>query len=245
VGSKTIQYNTAELKVEREAIANSRMGAVKKIMDSVRNHYHKITGLDENDPQELWQFAVGNSERQPNLTENKTSQMLTGLFRPVDLQCAESPEAYRRFRDSIGAPTLRETILALASRSKDDVELAAWLEKLLAIFKHGPISQAEHENICLSHTALFLLRYWIQEPSDNIQGSLAFFSDRAMAKLFYYQTQGKWLPLGRYEKEADRVRKVYLALTLRPADRRAIKDLDLRGGIIHFIPNKTLTPEGR
>jgi hypothetical protein len=66
-----------------------------------------------------------------------------------------------------------------------------------------------------------------------------------MAKLFYYQTQGKWLPLGRYEKEADRVRKVYLALTLRPADRRAIKDLDLRGGIIHFIPNKTLTPEGR
>ena len=239
MGSKTIQHNTAELKVQWEAIVKSQMDAWKKI---IREHYCKVAGLDENDPQELWRFAVGNSEHPSNLTGNK---MLADHFQQVDPQSVGDPETYHRFRNFLGAPTMRETILALANRSKSDIELAGWLEKLLAIYKHGPISRAELGDKGVSKTAQLLLSGWIQPPFGNIQGSLAFFSDRAMAKSVHFCNFGEWLPPDQLTTEPDRIRKVYCALGLRPADRRAIKDLDYMAGNIHFIPNKTLTPEGR
>jgi hypothetical protein len=236
------QRDTAELKVQWSIIAKSRMDAMKKI---TRTNYHKVTGLDENDPPELWRFAVSFSERQPDLTRNKNIKNLSEHFRQIDPQFAGRPEDYQKFRDSLGTPALRDTILALANRAKDDAQLAEWLTKLLAIHKHGPILRSELESKNISKSAQHLLDYWIQEPFGNFQGSLAFFSDRAMAKMVDFLDWGKLQPEKPYTTEAERVRKLYCGLHLIPADRRAIKDLEYRAGKIHFILNKTLTPQGR
>jgi hypothetical protein len=237
-----IQHDTATLKTQWETIAKSRMDAMKTITSAV---YRKVTGLDENDPPELWRFAMGFMERPPDLTGNKKAKILSDHFQKTDPQFAGRPEGYQQFRDSLGTPKLRDTILALANRSKDDAELAGWMTKLVAIYKHGPISQVERENNGFSKTAQILLLNWIQEPFGNITGSLSFFSDRAMAKMVYLVKHGKFLPFELYTTEPERIRKEYGAFDLRPADRRAVKDLEYRAGKIHFVLNKTLTPKGR
>lgn len=240
MGPNVIQYNTDELRVQWVAIVKSQMDAWKKITGE---HYRKVTRLDENDPEELWDFAVGNSQLPLRLNEN---ELFAEHFRQVDPQLSGDPETYHLFRNSLGAPTMRETILALTNRSKSDIELAGWLEKLLAIYKHGPISRAELGDKSVSTTAQLLLSCWIRPPFGNIQGSLAFFSDRALAKITYFlRNNGDLLPPRLYTTEPERVRKVYRALNLRPADRRAIKDAEYRAGKFHFSLNKTLTPKGR
>ena len=89
---------------------------------------------------------------------------------------------------------------------------------------------------------------WLIEPFD-FKHSLAFFSDIAMAKMAHYLIGGKF-PLseqdkGRKNKEAERVRKIYPSLGLRPADKRAIKDIIYQAGGFNFVPFKARTTKGR
>jgi hypothetical protein len=239
--SNTIQHDTAELKVQWATIAKSRMDAMLKIIST---NFRKVTGLDENDPPELWRFAVGFMERPSDLTGNKKAKILSEHFLQTDPQFAGSPEDEQKFRDSLGKPAMHDSILALANRSKDDAQLAEWLTKLLAIYKHGTITQAELEKKGVSKTARHLLLNWIQEPFGNIKGSFAFFSDRAMAKMVYWLDWRK-LPTGKFTTETERIRKVYCSLGLVAANKRAIKDIEYRAGKIHYVLNKTLTPKGR
>ena len=238
--SNIIQHNTDELRAEWELIAKSRMDAMRS---QARKRYAKIRGANENDPPELWRFIVGFSERLPDLTKNKTAKALAEHFRQVDPQFVGSPEFYAACRGSIGKPSLRETVAALAARAKDDAEIAGWLAKLLAIYRQNPMSRGKSNDD--DETKQLLLLNWVQEPFGNITGSLAFFSDRAMAKLLYLLRHKKCLPPERLTTEPERIRKLYAALGLRPARRRAIKDLEYRAEKHHFVLNKTLTPKGR
>ncbi len=123
--AKIIQYPTEELKAEWEAIAKSRLEAVRKI---VRERYYRVAGLSDNDPPELWRFAVGRLPR--DLTINNKTKKLAEHFQIVDPSFAGAPESYTHFRNDLGTPNLRETVAALVLRAKDDAELAAWLSKL-------------------------------------------------------------------------------------------------------------------
>lgn len=239
--SNDIQFCATELKTQWEAIAKSRMTALDKIFGK---RYSKVTGLDENDPQELFRFAVGFTEQPPDLTQDKTAQKFAEEFQRVDPQFAGSPETEQLFRKWLGTPTLRETTLALANRSQDDAELAGWLTKLVGMYHRGRIAQAELETSNYDKTTALLLLNWLIEPLDFIH-SLAFFSDLAMAKRVYWLQHHKLLPPERLLQEPERVRKIYCNLGLRPADQRTIKDIKYKAEKFYPVVFKARTPKGR
>jgi hypothetical protein len=234
-----IQYNTTKLKTQWNIIAKSQLDAIRKI---ISEPYLQATGLNENDPPELWRFAIGHTERMPGLTkeEAKRAKAIAENIRQVDAEFVGDPKTYQQFKRDLGTPTLHKTVWSLAERIHDDETLAQYLSKLLDIYKRGRISlnecdQARTDN---DNTIRLLLQKWIQEPFGNITGSLAFFSDRAMAKLVYYLARKIELDTSREEAEIWRVKKLYQRLELIPARPRAIRDIKFRLGKLHFIPFK-------
>ena len=238
-----IQYDTATLRQQWDACALSRLNALRATYAII---YSKLTGLEKNDPLALWRFAVSTIEASADLRRNKKAKALFQHLRQFDPQFAGDPEAAHSFRSRLGQPSLRETAAALVQSAQTDAELAEQLSKLIAINEHGPISNAEFERLSPdANDAKLLFLNWIQEPFGNIPGSLAFFSDRAMAKMVHFLRCEGWLKLEREDIEPDRIRKLYRGLGLVPARPRAIRDVRWKNGVLHFVLFKTATPEGR
>jgi len=241
-GHPVIQYNTASLKGQWPIIAKSRIEAMRKL---IRTRHRKVIGLDGDSPPELWRYAIGRSERNEDLSDDPAAQACAQSLRATDPSFGGDPAAYNQFRDTLGAPTLRETALRLACRFQDDVLLAKHLGTLLEIHHKGPIPQARWREVDVAtpKEAQILIQSWIQEPVGNLLGSLCFFSDLALAKMLYWLRGDckKWLPPDRLDAEPERVKKLYRALGLIPAKPRAVKDVYLRAGMLHFKPFKKAT----
>jgi hypothetical protein len=243
-------YNTATLESQREAILKSQLDARIGIIFKA---YGKVARLDKSDPSELWRFAIGNSARPENLTSNPRAVIIADRLRQFDPQFGGDPGTYERFRDSLGKPTLGETVLNLASRCQDDTVLARHLPKLLRIYKRGPISQDQYQAAAADtdNTTRLLLMNWIEDPASErfLIHSLCFYSDIALAKFVYFlaHDRRKALPTTLLTTEPERIRKLYRNLGLIPAKPRAIKDVECnsRAEEVRFIPyKKTIIKRG-
>jgi len=205
------------------AIAESRQKALESI---IRDACIRTTGLSFDDPPELWRFAIGHFEL-----------MLDW-------------EPYKQFRAALGNPTLRETILSLAERFKDEAGLTKHLETLLKLFKRLPLTKSNYEinRRDYDKKACALIEFWIDEPLHHhaLKRNFCFFSDRAMAKMVYFlaNKKEKWLPAESLDKEPERIRKLYGSLGLIPAKPRVIKDVDFIAGKIHYTPFQNALTEG-
>ncbi len=236
-----IQYNTAKLQSQWPRIALSRLDAGKRI---IQGSHASNLGLNRSDPPELWRYVVGRTAPPANLPKVEAARAAVAAWRVRRHipSFAGDPETYQQFRRRLGKPTLRETVSALASRVQDDAGLAKHLRKLLALYdqreprrKNSAWQQAE-----------FLIRNWIQEPPGPQWAirSLCVFSDLAMAKLCHFCWKKQWLPPQYLNSEPARIKKLYQRLGLVPAKPRAIRDLELRHGKLHYIPFKTATYHG-
>lgn len=239
-----IQYNTASLKRQRPAIVKSRLAAFQKLALS---SYTKATGLNENDPPELWRYVVGQRPT-TDLTKDEDAKALADSIGSSYPQFMGHPENYKQFREELGKPTLRETIQSLAARVREDAELANHLSKLLDIYKKGPIPHEESEHDGPDKTTCWLIDNWIEDPPSNkfLIKSLCFYSDLALAKLIFFWGNGqtKWLPPEKVESETSRIKKLYHRLGLVPARPRAIRDVKFQFGQFHFIPHKKAVYRG-
>jgi hypothetical protein len=232
-----IQYDTAKLNSQWLTIAKSRLEAFRKIFGQ---SYFKATGLNENDPPELWRFAVG-LRGASDLTEDNRARELADSLGSLDPQFMGHPDNYKQFREALGKPTLRDTVLSLAQRVPDDAELSSHLSKLLMLYKQGPIPPEKFERAGADKTTRFLIEYWIEDPPSDrfLWKSLCFYSDRPMAKLIYFlkgSRPKKWLPCDKVESEAARIKKLYQRLGLVPARPRAIRDIMFKRDQLCFVP---------
>ena len=216
----TIHYDPAKLHAQYPVIAESRRNALQK---AINNAYLRTTGLSADDPHELWRFAIAQIEP------------LTDL------------EPYLQFRATLKGLTLRESVMSVTERIKDDAVLARHLATLLKIFGRGPLSKGDYDfnRADEDKRTRFLIEHWIQEPprENLLVGSLCFCSDLAIAKLAYFKANGKAkrLPPKLLTKEPERIRKLYCRLGLVPAHPRVIKDIEFIGGKVRLIPFKQAT----
>jgi len=231
----TIQYDTEKLKKQYPIICASRLEALKKVISDA---YVDTIGLSLADPDELWSFALGNIELIEPLTEKEKAKakVIADRLRQLDPQFPVTPES----KTALGTPTLRETVQSLANRIEDDAVLAKHLTTLLKIYKRGSLTETDYNDNRADSvkTTRILIERWIQMPLGEkwVIASLCFFSDLAMAKLVYYMANNKtkWLPETRLNKEPERIRKLYESLGLIPAKPRVIKDIDFKGGKVHW-----------
>lgn len=230
-----IQYDTAKLQSQWARIARSRLDSLKKI---AQKSHSKALGLDKTDPPELWRYAVGHIEPPRELAKADAvrAKALAERIRRYVPYFAGDPETYQKFRERLGKPTLRETVLALANRAQDDPTFAKYLRKVLAL--HGRGDPQDKGWNCKD--AEMLLMNWIEDPPSLkfLTRSFCFFSDLALAKLCYWLRWKKWLPLHQEATETQRVKKLYRRLGLIPAKPRAIRDLEFKHQELHFIPFK-------
>ena len=233
----TIQYDTVKFNEQYPIICASRMKARQKVINDA---YVDTTGLSRDDPQELWRFANGNSELIEPLTEKEKAKakVIADRLRQLDPQFPVTPETYDMHKTELGTPTLRETVQSLANRIKDDAVLTKHLTTLLKIYKRGPLTKADYNDNRADSvkTTRLLIDNWIQEPLGEkwIIASLCFFSDLAMAKFTHLMVKKTPLPRPFPTKEKERIAKVYRSLGLIPACQRAIKDIDFKGGKVHW-----------
>ena len=239
-----IQYDTASLKRQRPAIVKSRLAAFQKLALS---SHTKATGLNENDPPELWRYVVGQRPA-TDLTENGDAKVLADYIGSIYPQFMGHPKKYQQFREELGKPTLRETIQSLAARVQEDAELAKHLSKLLDIYKQGPIPHEESEHAGPDKTTCWLIENWIEDPPSDkfLIKSLCFYSDLALAKLALFWRNGKtkWPLPDKVERETSRIKKLYARLGLVPARPRAIRDVNIQRDQLHFIPHKKAVYRG-
>lgn len=223
----------------------AELDAIKKSwMDAMLKANLKVIGLNENAPPALIAFAFGLIESS-DIAKNKTARKLASQIQQIDP--VENPE---KLFNPLNALTLREIVSAPGQLSTDDKELAPLLTKLLAIHKRGQISQIEAASKRISKSGRLLMLNWLIGKYDgkpDVAHSLAFFSDRAMAKRLYWLDKKQLLPANLLTKEPERIRKVYSSLGLRPAKRRVVKDIEYNARTRTFrsVINKTLTRKGR
>jgi hypothetical protein len=206
------KYDTAELR----SIRASKYTALQAI---IKNAYIRVFGLSFDDPSELWEFALSNSE----------------MF--------SDSAAYREFRQSLKQRGLRETVLSLAKRFEDEVALRKHIETLLRLSNLLPAAKTTWANSRRDsdRATQMLVEFWIDDGigKNSARSNFCFFSDLAMAKLVYFRThQRRLLPANLLTKEPERIRKLYRSLGLIPARRRLIKDIEFKAGKIHHIPFK-------
>ena len=215
-----IEYDPAKLREQCPIIQQSKRDALKNIGGDA---YFRSIGLSANDPSELWKFALGRSE-------------------PFS-----DAEHYKQFRNMLGKPTLRETVLNLTNHIEDETVLTNQLAKLVKISERKPITKIDYElNRADSDKSKgILIKLWIQDDPNKwlLLCSLCFYSDRAMAKIVYWlaNNREKWLPPELLTTEAERIRKVYGSLGLIPAHPRVFKDCKLLyTGKPHWEPFQNL-----
>lgn len=230
-----IQYDTAKLQSQWPRIARSRLDSLKRI---AQKSHSKALGLDKTDPPELWRYAVGRIEPPRELAKADAvwAKALAERIRRYVPDFAGDPETYQKFRERLGKPTLRETVLALANRAQDDPKFAKHLRKLLALHDR----EDPQDQDCNDKEAEILLMNWIEDPpsAEFLIRSFCLFSDLALAKFCYWLRWKKWLPLHQEATEIQRVKKFYQRLGLIPAKPRAIRDLEFKHDELHFIPFK-------
>jgi hypothetical protein len=284
-----IGYDTAELQNQWCNIVASKLNAVEKLS---RNSYVHATGLDEDDPPELWRYSTGRGEPPRELSKRQAvrENTLADQIRRYKPDFAGDPQTYRRFRERLSTPTLAKTVLALEKRFQDDAALERRLTKLLMLRK-GYQLQRRGDTVGFNRTALpeltkrfpnnddelakhlakllglrnkglrqklfseanaarLLVMNWIDDPPGKnfVTRSFCFFSDRAMATLIHYLLFKEWLmpengdteqkraqKLRKLDAQTTRIKKLYQRLRLRPAKPRAIRELKVRFGKVHFI----------
>jgi len=233
----TIKYDTVKFNEQYRVICASRMKAREKVIDDA---YVDTMGLSHDDPQELWRFAFGNSELIETLADKDKvkAKIVADHLRRLDPQFPVTQETYAQHKAELGTPTLSETIQCLVNHSRDDDTLAKHLTTLLKIYKRGSPTKADYNDNRADSVKIikFLINNWIQEPRGEkwVIGSLCFFSDLAMAKFIHLIVTKKPLPQPFPIKEKERIAKVYRSLGLIPAWQRAIKDIDFKGGKVHW-----------
>lgn len=239
----TLKYDTAKLRRQLSKVTASWQKAITR---SIGEGYVEATALPENDASELWQFVLGKSEPSRPVTgsELKREKERGDQIRQYDpkYDADRAYEASQQVLRDFGTPNLRETVQRLAARIEDDTQLAEYLTILLKLFRRPPITRAEYREAARDSdkTTKYLLWNWIRVPlrENWATANLCFYSDLAMAKLVYFRSKGKTLPAELRDKETWRIRKLYDGLGLVTADPRLIKDVEIRGGKVNWIPFK-------
>ena len=234
--------NDIKAKLQRQwpEIAASRLKAITRI---ISESYVKATGLAENDPPELWQFALGKSEpRMDPVTEaglNRQKEIGDRIRQYAPAYDADKTyEADQKVLRAFGAPTFRQTVQRLSARIEDETELARCLSTLFKLNRQSPFTRAKYDEAARTFDKLtrFLLLNWIQDPQrdDWVRASLCFYSDRAMTNLVYYHEHKKALPAQLLTKEPERIRKLYKALGLIAARPRLIGKFQFEAGKLRW-----------
>jgi len=200
---------------EYPQISVSQWNALHKTVD---DGYLRSTGLSLSDPIEIWQFIIGQTE-------------------PL-----ASNAVYARFRESVGRPTLHQTVLRLAEQIPDDALLAKHLATLLKVHSHGPLKRVDYElgRRDNDRTTRVLVEHWVTPYWEEkwLPRSLCVFSGLAMAKMVFYLANKKPLPPALLSKEPERIRKLCDSLGLIRAERAVIKDFRWDGRTFELIPFK-------